>query len=358
MESQPAHMLSRLSINRGVDVFIWWPHRRRASIAMGFNSHHPLCHDGRAVLRPVKIQKCGVLHYVAEVSGPVLNEDNNLMPGDYGYFPESKEGLDYRVQPLPSLPSVTTIERERELAVTIPRLFANQPPILEVPTEFQKVVQQRDSGRCFVSGAWPQEGVEVEVTWIFPPASVRKFDWPRPRGPNAVVADNTAAMRKDILQLFRRNVFGVDVDDNRRIVIFYDTGSIQLPTHLPTAPPGPGDEFLRMHLRWCLVAFTTGLDIMNEIDWHDIARLEEELGLAGEDADCGVVPTDDERWQTPLGREIWEDVVRKGLWETQQSQESDEVNHEPVSVINASADEWRGDGHPLVRFPPMCRPFE
>ncbi|CAL1712338.1 unnamed protein product [Somion occarium] len=356
-----------MSLDVATDVFIWWPYRR-ASIAMGFNSHRtgpitpsrvcrwmhildPLYHDGRAVLRPVQIQKCGVLLYDAQVSGPVLNEDAYLMPGDYGYFPaESKEGLNWRVQPFRSLPSVTTIERERELAIRLPKLFARQPHILEVPAEFQEVVQRRDSGRCFVSGTSPEEGAELEVTWIFPPASVSKFDWPRPGHPNAVVADNTAAMRKDILPSFRRNVFGVDVDDNRRIVTFYDTGSTQLPTHLPTSIPGPSDQYLRMHLRWCLVAFTTDLDIMEEIDWRDIVRLEEELGLTGEDADCGVVPADDERWQTPLGREIWEDVIRRGLWDTMQKQKTEEEeDEEPVSVIDVSADGWPADPYRLTR---------
>ena len=67
---------------------------------------------------------------------------------------------------------------------------------------------------------------------------------------------------------------------------------------------GPDDKFLRAHFRWCLRVHLLGGDIQEDYDANAIATAAEELGLCGDDSE--IVPLEDERWHSILGRELLE----------------------------------------------------
>lgn len=110
--------------------------------------------------------------------------------------------------------------------------------------------------------------------------------------------------------------------DDYRIVVFRDLGSVTLPSHLHRvkACAGPDDKFLREHFRWCLRVHLLGGDIKEDYSVHDIANAAEELGLCGDKP--AMVPLDDERWHSTLGKELLEDHIGTQLYI--QMSESDE----------------------------------
>jgi len=140
-----------------------------------------------------------------------------------------------------------------------------------------------------------------------------------------ISVSNMGLMRKDLITLFHDNAFGIDVDvrpmcllltrcpfspqDNYRVVVFRDLQSVSLPSHLARAPvyAGPDDQFLREHFRWCLKVHLLGGDIMEDYDHNAIATAAEELGLCGDGTE--MVPLDDERWHSVLGRELLADHI-------------------------------------------------
>jgi hypothetical protein len=96
------------------------------------------------------------------------------------------------------------------------------------------------------------------------------------------------------------------LQDDYRIVIFKDIGSVTLPSNFRRDPvsPGPSDEFLRHHFAWCLRSQILGGDISDDYNRNDVVYAMDELGLGSEDN--ALVPLDDPRWQSTMGKEILE----------------------------------------------------
>ncbi len=54
----------------------------------------------------------------------------------------------------------------------------------------------------------------------------------------------------------------------------------------------------------------------------------EELGVGLEDDGDDVVPMDDPRWRTMLGKEIWEEVIRRRVGDADVGYDSEEYDEE------------------------------
>jgi hypothetical protein len=117
--------------------------------------------------------------------------------------------------------------------------------------------------------------------------------------------------------------------DNFRIVVFCDIGSVTLPSHIPMsqhpACARPGDRFLREHFRRCLTVNILGGDISEDYDPNDIVPVMEELGMCGgNDDDTPLAAIDDERWDTVLGKELWDKLMRDAFFDWDASSKSSE----------------------------------
>ena len=145
------------------------------------------------------------------------------------------------------------------------------------------------------------------------------------------------------MALFLDNAFGVDVDVRRQswlivpfrcliiflpqdgycLVVFRDIGSVQLPLKVARdqSCPGPDDEFLRKHFRWCLRVQLQGGDIGDEFSHGDIHMAAELLGLHGDEYD--LAPLDDPRWQSRIGKEFLEVHLRQQLHRPTYDMDSD-----------------------------------
>ncbi|KAF8512403.1 hypothetical protein JB92DRAFT_2830763 [Gautieria morchelliformis] len=126
-------------------------------------------------------------------------------------------------------------------------------------------------------------------------------------------------MCSDLSSLFHAKAFGIDINDDFRVVVFRNTGSVTLPSHVPksqnSASAGPGDRFLREHFRWCLLVNIFRGDISEDYNANSIIKVMEGLGMC--DGDTPLAPVDDERWDSVIGKELWEvpilDVFRDAV---------------------------------------------
>lgn len=141
-------------------------------------------------------------------------------------------------------------------------------------------------------------------------------------------------IRKDLLDAFQGNAFGIDVDvsfssaseplqsltalplqDDYRIVILRDMGPVgKLLTGIDSQAffrrpqfkaqfTGPDEYFLRQHFKFCLEVHFFGGDIRAVYPREVVYERIFELGIMGEKR---LASFDDPRWETELGRELLE----------------------------------------------------
>ncbi|GBE85888.1 hypothetical protein SCP_0804120 [Sparassis crispa] len=171
----------------------------------------------------------------------------------------------------------------------------------EMSVSFQEEVKVRDSERCIFTGTSSNQASLV-IRWIYPPflASFNMEEDMR----QYLSVSNALTMREDLAKGFEENEFGVDVDDNYRIVSFVPSASSYLlpRTHLDLSHLSqnarPSDEYLRGHFIRCLVVNFLGGDISEIYEDVDPDEFWEERGVFDEDYDF-----DEQEWHTELGRE-------------------------------------------------------
>jgi hypothetical protein len=124
-------------------------------------------------------------------------------------------------------------------------------------------------------------------------------------------------LRQDLIYFFHSSHFGVDVDDDHRIVVLTPIGGLgqDLPTHLPLQAYDPAmDEFLRLHFRFSLSVQLRGGDIRDDYPLGSILAMMDELGvphaMTENPEECVMAALSDARWQTVLGRAILADAVK------------------------------------------------
>ncbi|KAH9478920.1 hypothetical protein JR316_0009383 [Psilocybe cubensis] len=175
-----------------------------------------------------------------------------------------------------------------------------------MPEEIERAVAERDKGHCVITGACGEH--EVAITWLIPPAMIdalkdasqdpRKFN----NYSEACVVSNAITLRKDLIEALNDNAFGVDVEDNYRIVLFYDLGDtgkflqgLERPFFHREDRQGPDDIFLIAHFLHCVKVHVIGGDVSDEYSLRDIEVWEDRL-----DDEDGA------EWDDPLGAEVYE----------------------------------------------------
>ena len=76
---------------------------------------------------------------------------------------------------------------------------------------------------------------------------------------------------------------------------------------------GPSDYFLSEHFKHCLRVHLVGGDIHEDYSSDVIVKTLEDLGLSNWEDEDEVVPINDSRWDTELGKEILESHMRSKL---------------------------------------------
>ncbi|RDB16647.1 hypothetical protein Hypma_002366 [Hypsizygus marmoreus] len=316
------HLLSIKSTLLERDTFIFWA-TPECRLLLGLNqkrtpvTHVTLLRWIRLVdpeidefhVQPVLLERRGILNYFpSPMAGPTPDPSSRLLPGDYLWVDPSTAQSGPR--PLLAKRSSLSSYRAKHSADKDPVSGATHE-LYTFPPSFEQSVASRDGWRCFITGeeASPPEK-ELALTWLFPPAWKYRLlcqnGRTSPPVEDFVSTSNVGLIRKDLISLFNDNAFGVDVDDDYRLVIFRDLGpNVQLAQRQQGISPGPDGRFLREHFRWCLVVHLLGGDVREDYHVDDVAGLAQELGLLGE-TDEDVVQLEDERWQSALGRELFE----------------------------------------------------
>ncbi|KAF8514145.1 hypothetical protein JB92DRAFT_3115792 [Gautieria morchelliformis] len=312
------HLISEVSRNLGRDTFVFWP-CVPAFLLVGVNQKltgmtsagmrrwlhlvNPIMPD--AELRPVAMRKFDILRYTVIPTAETIPalDTTPLHSGDYGLFP-----VDYR----------------RDSFGSTQRL----------------VIQPRNSFAEYVRIHDIHNTLTKRELYTFPPSveqSVRLRDsldtWPNEETCDYTPflnASNACIMRRDLLSLFHANAFSIDVDDNFRIVVFRDMGSVTVPSHIPKshdpACAGPDDRFLREHFRWSLLVNLFGGDISEEYDTDRVVAVMDQLGML-RGSDNPLAPIDDPRWDSDvIGQALWESLMRSTLYSAADTPESSEDN--------------------------------
>jgi len=177
-----------------------------------------------------------------------------------------------------------------------------------LPPEIRDSVEARDSGRCCVTGVTGSANAAVCITWVLPPASADDCYPPQNIGTPSRIGsfkqmENAITLRQDLLEPWSENMFGIDVDDDYRIIVFQDLpAGLTLPSHLPPNSTRPSDEFLRLNLRWCIGVHFFGGDISEDYSVGDVQTLMSELIESNN--------LTDEKWQSGLGAEVLEEFLK------------------------------------------------
>ncbi|KAF8494489.1 hypothetical protein JB92DRAFT_2996254 [Gautieria morchelliformis] len=259
-----------------------------------------------AELRPAAVRKFDILKYSVVPRADALTAlDTSPLPSAVEDYRRDLFGQTEPVVQDPEASFERYLQHREIRPDTITRHYTFPPSV-------EQSIHLRDNV-CFITGTPPD--AELDLSWIFPPTWAYLLD--PCRSPVTcdykpfLTASNACMMRSDLLSLFHTNAFGIDVDDDFRIVVFRDTGSVTLPSHVPksqnSASAGPGDRFLREHFRWCLLVNLFGGDISEDYDANSIIQVMEELGMCH--GDTPLAPVDDERWDSLIGKELWEVLI-------------------------------------------------
>ncbi|KAF8475406.1 hypothetical protein JB92DRAFT_3134603 [Gautieria morchelliformis] len=261
-----------------------------------------------AELRPAAVRKFDVLRYTVVPRADALTAlDTSPLSSGVGDYERDLFGYAEPVALGPEASFEQCLQLSKKHPDSVTRL-----DLYTFPPSVEQSVRLRDNV-CFITGATPD--AELDLSWICPPTWAYLLDpWRSPVTCDYepfLTASNACMMRSDLLSLFHANAFGIDVDDDFRVVVFRDTGSVTLPSHVPksqnSASAGPGDRFLREHFRWCLLVNILGGDITEDYDSNRVVRVMEGLGMCR--GDIPLAPVDDERWDSLIGKELWEVLI-------------------------------------------------
>ncbi|PPQ69455.1 hypothetical protein CVT26_002865 [Gymnopilus dilepis] len=279
-------------------------------------------------LCPVALKQCSILRYIPEPIGPAIPSDSTvpIKPGDYSI--EEKEckiqdPFDFANMSSPFIALSPYLQSFAEIKAAAESPDSDLEEFLhwyDFPTGFEDLVSARDAQKCMITGSKERLG----VTWIFPPPWANAFSKKRYAHNHQalVVPSNAMLMQRDLIPAFHDNAFGIDVDDNYRIVVFhYAEGSKEAlspfcnePAYLCHTPVCPTMQvFLREHFRRCILVKFRGGDILEDYPSEMILETMEALGVGPDNDPDEVAPFTDPLWETPLGKEIFEDYMKVGL---------------------------------------------
>ncbi|EPQ53178.1 hypothetical protein GLOTRDRAFT_95188 [Gloeophyllum trabeum ATCC 11539] len=153
-------------------------------------------------------------------------------------------------------------------------------------------------------------------------------------------------MHPRLAELWRRNVFSIDPEDDYRIVWFRDPRTVcapellsHIPAHLrlPSVPEElrPNYWALRGHLKESLFDNVTDCDIHSDFEFADLSATCDQA--FGDDPWEEPVPLTDPVWQTRLGKMLFEWIMLtdRRLHEREQTGESASAE-EPVDTAGSS----------------------
>ncbi|KZS91140.1 hypothetical protein SISNIDRAFT_487830 [Sistotremastrum niveocremeum HHB9708] len=346
-EGHPIHVLSKRSKEQGRDLFLWdhsIPGTFSLTLAGGINTRRfpyltcatlyrwirLICNDYAPFkLRAIRVREApqAFLAYTEEEETLyTLDEESNDKPppGDYAAF--------CRVTPIDYVPQEDGDTYSGEEG-KIFQLYAfhsrgwsgllgalSEAPTLEgvwnsysrtahlnvMPPAVEDFVREKYN-LCNITGSGESKE-ELGVVWIFPPGEARLVKGKLPQDFDMeafVTSDNAILLRNDLIKPFHENIFGVDVDDNYRIVQFDEYHGLQLPSHVPDYQTHQFNActqiFLRQHFRWCLLVQICGGHILDDYNRGEILQTMNELGM-GFDDDVEEPPMEDPRWQTEIGK--------------------------------------------------------
>ncbi|KAJ7239739.1 hypothetical protein C8J57DRAFT_1372509 [Mycena rebaudengoi] len=327
------HILSKKSVDLERDTFFFISLHQSSQLFMGVNQkstpvssatiHHWVKLMGKDYweppvffLCPVTVRSGGIMSYFVEPSGPVIEPSSTepLPPGNYGWF----FNRECTSKGFPEL----TLVRQRFCSYRL--LFSLMWPDFQpskmdpFPSVVEESVVARDQGRCRFTGL----DDDATPAWIVPPTlSWETEDFGSSRGWDKtpfLVAANDLTMQKRLTLPFLSNHFSVDVDDGYRVLVLHPMGDAKrlLPTHLPRhSRDADTDRFLRFHCRYSLHITLRGGDISEDYSNEAILHAMDELGVdhifADDPDSIKMVPLDDPRWQSALGKAILADVVQR-----------------------------------------------
>ncbi|KAI0714377.1 cryptococcal mannosyltransferase 1-domain-containing protein [Cerioporus squamosus] len=354
----PIYHSSEVARNRKADTFIWWPFsisgmiacfsveltgpiraatlahwisiaggRSRPNLKLACATGAEFSHRGIMWYTPVIFKQRPSPRSVGEESGSDVNEDGGsessgaeesgeraedpgeelaiplvpdseqIRPGDYVCWPGGS-GED-----IPRPPSISVL-------VPIAEIKRAQGPLLDctIPAELrQRYDAIHGDKSCIFTGSL----TGVEVGWIFPPTlsqfvprAASEIGIPRDEQTYATPS-NLVTMRKDIFELFDENAFGIDVDDGFKIYKFLQSAAnaVDLPEKLEASAVDQAMiPSLRAHLHWTLCLNFLGGAIDKDYPIPEIREFRAEMGLE-HDPDVELVPLDDKRWDSPMGRD-------------------------------------------------------
>ncbi|KAF9504433.1 hypothetical protein BS47DRAFT_1355169 [Hydnum rufescens UP504] len=124
------------------------------------------------------------------------------------------------------------------------------------------------------------------------------------REPHSSIVNMTSSIQSQ----FDKFAFGIDVDDNYRIVQFvkpspeFDISHVGT-LKIPEGQPKPYDECLRLHFHYCLRMYVSCLPPgVQGYSIEEIEGLQAAVGMFERDED--PPPLDDPIWDSDLGREV------------------------------------------------------
>uniref|UniRef100_A0A8H8CK89 Uncharacterized protein n=1 Tax=Psilocybe cubensis TaxID=181762 RepID=A0A8H8CK89_PSICU len=321
---KPKHVLSKVSKTLGKDTFFWAPTSHRLIGGLNHNvtpitskilhtwaSLLDTSNDRRVKFEiyPVKITSVpiGLFYYERYRSGENIPEMSTepLPPGDYDFQVFANKKID-PIAPTSNILSFKQIKYQSTLPKEKSWLLRPVAPemmymvgfyihTIEVPDDIQKEVLERDNGRCLISGTAGDDA--ITVVWAVPPPlpfAMRYVDGGGVYKSTTELykSDNAFTLLKDLADAFLDGAFGVDVDDDYRIVVLKNFGpaaqpligpNIQAYFHHPSLKAqfkiGPKDIFLRAHFVNCLYINFQGGDIVTQYPKHIVEEREKLLGF-------------------------------------------------------------------------------
>ncbi|KAH9478925.1 hypothetical protein JR316_0009388 [Psilocybe cubensis] len=188
-----------------------------------------------------------------------------------------------------------------------------------VPEDIAKSVLKREQGRCIITGCADPDA--LTVAWLIPPLFVKHLYHVRgnreyTRYSEITKPGNAITLRKDLEDAFLDGAFGIDVDEDYRLVMFRDIGpaghtlkglNVKAYFRSPDVEAqrtGPEDIFLRAQLVNCIYVNFHGGDINAQWTPGMIREKEDELGLSPR-SDFRR-PRKNKRWEDELAQIVHE----------------------------------------------------
>ncbi|KAF9461580.1 hypothetical protein BDZ94DRAFT_1263408 [Collybia nuda] len=292
--------------------------------------NNPLAHHGRILV-----------DLDSGLPSPPLARDSleRLDPGSYGLFTLNGEPSNHSFTFSP-LYSIYTLKMSTVYAKVL-------VPQSTVEEQIRGQVKDRDGSRCCLTGVEMAEN-DLNITYIIPPwkaylmmdrddgdrwAMEHTFPTKRPHAlaETVMTSSNCLTMSKKAIPLFEKNIIAIDVDDNYRIIRFYEGKKVEAVLGQPLKEymvpnDTKADKFLRTHFLYSLCVHTYGGDHIDSFPLYYVDDFMDKMGLFEENKiefslKGGNYSSGE--WDTYLGRQIlaWFEDRPYEAWKTKSIEE-------------------------------------